>query len=96
MRLKGNLRLWINGADAGPVERLAWDTPYLKGVELTARRVRTNVGLIQDPGHEAPWIVEPKGSPDIAMSKAPGYLATLDYTRRWSIRNSDQKTFCAA
>ena len=46
LRLKGNLRLWINGADAGPVERLARDTPCLTGVELTARRVRTNVGFI--------------------------------------------------
>jgi len=26
-------------------------------VELTARRVRTNVGFIQDPGHEEPWII---------------------------------------
>jgi len=57
LRLKGNLRLWIDGADAGPVEQLARSTPYLTGVELTARRVRTNVGFIQDPGHEEPWIV---------------------------------------
>ncbi len=37
--LKGNLRLWIDGADAGSVEQLARGTPYLTGVELTARRV---------------------------------------------------------
>ena len=54
LRLKGNLRLWIDGADAGPVERLARDAPYLTGVELTTRRVRTNVGFIQDPGHAEP------------------------------------------
>ncbi len=86
LRLKGNLRLWINEADAGPVERLARDTPYLTGVELTARRVRTNVGFIQDPGHEEPWIV--------AMSETPGYLTTLDYARRWGIEPmfSDFKT----
>ena len=86
LRLKGNLRLWIDDADAGPVERVARDTPYLTGVELTARRVRTNVGFIQDPGHEAPWIV--------AMSEVPGYLATLDYARRWGIEPmfSDFKT----
>jgi hypothetical protein len=48
LRLKGNLRLWIDGADAGSVEQLARDTPYLTGVELTARRVRTNVGFLQD------------------------------------------------
>ncbi len=86
LRLKGNLHLWIDGADAGPVERLARDTPYLTEVELTARRVRTNVGFIQDPGHEEPWIV--------AMSEAPGYLTTLDYARRWGIEPmfSDFKT----
>jgi len=86
LRLKGNLRLWIGGVDAGPVERLARDTPYLTGVELTARRVRTNVGFIQDPGHEEPWIV--------AMSESPGYLTTLDYARRWGIEPmfSDFKT----
>jgi hypothetical protein len=100
LRLKGNLRLWIDGADAGPVEHLARGTPFLTGVELTARRVRTNVGFLQDhraaiprrdvseadSGHEEPWIV--------AMSEAPGYLATLDYARRWGIEPmfSDFKT----
>ena len=86
LRLKGNLRLWIDGANAGPVERLARDTPYLTGVELTARRVRTNVGFIQDAGHEEPWIV--------AMSETPGHLTTLDSARRWGIEPmfSDFKT----
>lgn len=86
LRLKGNLRLWLDGADAGPVGQLAQNMPYLTGVELTARGVRTNVGFIQDPGHEEPWI--------IAMSEAPGYLTTLDYARRWGIEPmfSDFKT----
>ena len=86
LRLKGNLRLWIDGADTGSVEQLARDTPYLTGVELTVRRVRTNIGFIQDPGHAEPWIV--------AMSETPGYLATLDYARRWGIEPmfSDFKT----
>src|SRR5215204_406080 len=53
---------------------------------LTARRVRTKVGFIQDPGHEESWI--------IAMSETPGYLTTLDYARRWGIEPmfSDFKT----
>src|SRR4051795_2288142 len=86
LRLKGNLRGCVDGADAGPVEQLARRTPYLTGVELTARKVRTNVGFIQDPGHEEPWI--------IAMSETPGYLTTLDYARRWGIEPmfSDFKT----
>ena len=93
LRLKSALRLWIDGADAGveprgspdSVGQLARDAPDLAGVELTARRVRTNVGFIEDPGHEEPWIVEPSGSPDIAVSEAPGYLATLDHARRGGI-----------
>jgi hypothetical protein len=86
LRLKGNLRAWVDGADAGSVEQLARCTPYLTGVELTARGVRTNVGFIQDPGHEEPWI--------IAMSETPGYLTTLGYARRWGIEPmfSDFKT----
>ncbi len=52
LQLKGNLRLWIDGADAGLVGHLVQDSPHLTGVELTARRVRTNIGFIQDPGHE--------------------------------------------
>ena len=54
LRLKGNLRVWIDGADAGSVAQLARNTPYLTGVKLTAHRVCTNVGFIEDPGHEEP------------------------------------------
>ena len=86
LRLKGNLRVWIDGADAGSVAQLIRNTPFLTGVELTARRVRTNVGVIQDPSHEEPWI--------IAMSETPGHLTTLDYARRWGVEPmfSDFKT----
>ena len=62
LRLRGNLRLWIDGADAGveprgspgSVGQLARRTPILTGVEPTARRVRTNMGLIEDPCPEEP------------------------------------------
>jgi hypothetical protein len=50
---------------------------YLEDVELTARRARTHIGIIQDPGHAEPWI--------IAMSEKPGYLRTLEYSARWGI-----------
>jgi hypothetical protein len=65
---------------------LARTRPYLTGVELTAQRVRTNIGTIHDPGHEEPWVV--------AMSAKPGYLTTLDYARRWGIEPmfSDSKS----
>ncbi len=50
---------------------------YLEDVELTGRRARTHIGILQDPGHAEPWI--------IAMSERPSYLRTLEYGRRWGI-----------
>jgi hypothetical protein len=50
---------------------------YLEDVELTGKRARTTIGIIQDPGHAEPWI--------IAMSAKPGYLKTLEYGGRWGI-----------
>jgi hypothetical protein len=50
---------------------------HLEDVELTGKRARTNIGIIQDPGHAEPWI--------IAMSAKPGYLKTLEYGGRWGI-----------
>jgi hypothetical protein len=49
----------------------------LSDVELTHRRVVTNIGIIRDPGHDEPWL--------IAMSEKPGYLTTLDDAARWGI-----------
>ena len=79
LRLKGSLRVFVPGQAASVrVDDLARQQPYLSGVELTvAGRVRTNIGVIHDPGHDEPWIV--------AMSAKPGYLTTLDYARRWGI-----------
>lgn len=78
LRLKGSLRVFAPGSAASvAVAELTRAQPYLAGVELTAKRVRTNIGVIHDPGHAEPWIV--------AMSAKPGYLSTLDYSRRWGI-----------
>jgi hypothetical protein len=78
LRLKGTLA--VRGRDGRATTAAACarsGTPYLEGVALTARRVRTSIGIIRDPGHAEPWIV--------AMSDRPGYLTTLDYARRWGI-----------
>jgi Transposase DDE domain len=80
LRLKGSLRVFVPGhaASARVGDLAAAQQPYLTGVELTAAaRVRTNIGVIHDPGHDEPWIV--------AMSAKPAYLTTLDYARRWGI-----------
>jgi len=50
---------------------------YFQGIQFTVKRIETNIGIIHDPGHVEPWIV--------AMSEKPGYLSTLDYTKRWRI-----------
>ena len=77
LRLKGNLRARVEGEAPASLARIAGIKPYLPGVELTAKRVLTNIGVIHDPGHPEPWIV--------AMSGEPTYLSTLDYSHRWSI-----------
>jgi Transposase DDE domain len=66
LRLKGNLV-----AHWGATRTTTGD------LALAGQRVTTNIGIIRDPGHAAPWI--------IAMSAKPGYLTTLDYAARWGI-----------
>lgn len=77
LRLEGDLRVFAEDGSVAPAAQLAGTQLYLTGVELTARRVPTNIGVIQDPGHREPWIV--------AMSGEPGYITTLDYAHRWGI-----------
>jgi Transposase DDE domain len=77
LRLKGNLKL-VDGTDVMTTGRCAKERIFdLEDVELTAKRVRTHIGVIHDPGHAEPWI--------IAMSDRPGYLRTLEYGQRWGI-----------
>lgn len=77
LRLKGNLTAFINGQKSRLDSHLSARLPYLRSIELTHKRVLTNVGIIHDRGHDEPWFV--------AMSDAPGYLTTLDYAARWGI-----------
>jgi hypothetical protein len=77
LRLKGNLVVF-DGPDKTTTGKCVKDRVYyLENVELTGRRARTHIGIIQDPGHAEPWI--------IAMSEKPGYLRTLEYADRWGI-----------
>ena len=75
---QGHLRVFVPGkTGSAKVGDLVKARPCLTGVELTGQRVPTNIGAIHDPGHTEPWIV--------AMSDTPGYLSTLDYSKRWGI-----------
>jgi hypothetical protein len=49
----------------------------LTSVELTAKRVATNVGIVHEQGHPEPWF--------IAMSDVPTTHKTFDYGLRWGI-----------
>lgn len=87
LRLKGNLAVRDAKGRKTVTGQLAQQRLFaLENVELTAKRVATNIGVIHDPGHAAPWI--------IAMPAKPGYLKTLEYTSRWGIEPmfSDFKT----
>ena len=77
LRLKGNLiaRIGSHKTDTGALASSG--EHYFKGVALTDKRVNTNIGIIHDPANVEPWI--------IAMSAKPGYLTTLDYSKRWGI-----------
>src|SRR3954462_2991187 len=77
LRLKGNLAVFDATGKTTTGQCAKDRVYYLEDVELTARRARTHIGIIQDPGHAEPWI--------IAMSEKPGYLRTLEYSARWGI-----------
>jgi hypothetical protein len=83
LRLKGNLVVF-DATTKTTTGACARDGRfYLEDVDLTGRRARTHIGILQDPGHAEPWI--------IAMSEKPGYLATLEYSGRWGIERVLQK-----
>jgi Transposase DDE domain len=77
LRLKSNLQVFVAGRKSPLSQHLTGKRPYLSNVELTHKRIITNIGIIHDPGHDEPWL--------IAMSEKPSYLTTLDYSARWGI-----------
>jgi hypothetical protein len=84
LRLKGNLVVFkpalatVGGTGKTTTGACTSDKVfYLEDVELTGKRARTHIGILQDPGHAEPWI--------IAMSEPPSYLRTLEYGQRWGI-----------
>jgi hypothetical protein len=77
LRLESNLQVGMGGQISSLAEHVTDKRPYLTNVELTQRRIATNVGIINEPGHDEPWI--------IAMFDTPGYVTTLDYTARLGI-----------
>ena len=86
LRLKQDLLVFEDGGETTPAACFARGEHLLSGVELTEKRVTTNIAMVHEPGHPEPWI--------IAMSEAPTVHRAFDYGLRWGIEAmfSDFKT----
>jgi hypothetical protein len=78
LRLKGNLTVdtGLSEATTGELARGVSER-YLPNVRLFTGGVPTNLGILHEAGHEAPWI--------IAMDCQPTQAAVRDYGARWAI-----------
>jgi len=77
LRLKQDLLVFAGGGETTLAACLARGERLLSGIELTGRRVTTNVAMVHEPGHPEPWI--------IAMSEPPTVHRAFDYGLRWGI-----------
>jgi len=86
LRLKQDLLVFEDGGETTLAACFAGGQHLLSGIELTAKRVATNVAMVHEPGHPEPWI--------IALSEPPTVHRALDYGLRWGVEAmfSDFKT----
>ena len=77
LRLKADLLVFEDGGESTISDCFARGERMLTGIELTGKRVKTNVGMVHEEGHPEPWF--------IAMSQAPTTARTFDYGLRWGI-----------
>jgi Transposase DDE domain len=86
LRLKQDLLVFEAGGETSLAACFARGEYLLSDIELTEKRVATNVARVHEPGHPEPWI--------IAMSDAPSAHRAFDYGLRWGIEAmfSDFKT----
>ena len=77
LRLKGDLLVFEDGGESTIAECFSRGERMLTGIELTAKRAATNIGMVHEAGHPEPWF--------IAMSDAPTTAKTFDYGLRWGI-----------
>lgn len=86
LRCKQDLLVFEHGGQTSLAECLARGEHMLSDIELTGKRVRTNIAMLREDGHPEPWI--------IAMSDPPSVWSAHDYGLRWGIEAmfSDYKT----
>ena len=77
LRLKQDLLVFQGGGETTLAACFAAGQHMLSAVELTGKRVATNVAMVHEPGHPEPWIV--------ALSEAPTAHRAFDYGLRWGI-----------
>lgn len=77
LRLKADLLVFEDGGESTVSQCFLRGERMLRDVELTSKRVRTNIGMVHEEGHPEPWF--------IAMSDAPTTAKTFDYGLRWGI-----------
>jgi hypothetical protein len=77
LRLKQDLLVFEGGGETTLAACFAGGQHMLSGIELTARRIVTNVAMVHEPGHPEPWL--------IALSEAPTVHRAFDYGLRWGI-----------
>ena len=70
LRLKRDLLVFEAGGETTLAACFAQGARMLGGVELTGKRVATNVALVHEPGHPEPWI--------IALSEPPTVHRAFD------------------
>lgn len=86
LRCKQDLLVFENGGETTLAECFARGDHHLVDIDLTEKRVRTNVAMLHETGHPEPWI--------IALSDPPSAWRAYDYGLRWGIEAmfSDLKT----
>ena len=76
-RLKQDLLVFEDGGETTLAECFGRGEHLLTDIELTGKRVRTNVAMVHEDGHPEPWI--------IALSQTPSVHKAFDYGLRWGI-----------
>ena len=86
LRLKQDLLVFEDGGETTLAECFARAEHMLANIELTGKRVATNVAMVHEAGHPEPWIN--------ALPEAPTVHRAFDYGLRWGIEPmfSDFKT----
>ncbi len=86
IRLKGNLIFQHQGGEITGRDAAALGVKISNGACFNEKEVKTNIGILQDPGYDEPWIV--------ALDCPASEYKTRDYGIRWGIEPmfSDFKT----